>query len=276
MENTYQNFINDCWANHDKKSEEVAKSLKENINLLDSPEKVPGYVSLITHTLGGHLGKWREAKDLLLTLLEIPTFENNQSITRGLATMSYCMDDREGFKKYLELSTEQGSEVRILAMAATELTGQGKISEATRAFELALNSTLPNLSKANPEARALAICGNNLACELEEKENRSTEEVDLMIKAAKAARKYWEIAGGWMEVDRAEYRLAMSFFKAGQLEKALEHARLCENICRENNADSFELFFAHEALAKINLALCVDLKSKVKEKWQSYCVIPTV
>lgn len=274
MNNKYQDFINECWSNHDKKSEEVAKNLYENLDLLDSTDKIPGYVSLVIHTLGGHLGKWEEAQILLTKMTTLKTFENNQAVYRGLATLSYCLDDEPSFEKYSGLSTVEGSIVRIYAMAASELVAQKKVEKATKAFEKALISAPENMSKDNPAARALAISGNNLACELEEKSERTSEEVNLMLQAAKAGRKFWEIAGGWMEIERAEYRLSISHLKAGNLNEALTHARLCESICKENNANPFETFFVHEALTKVNRALCEKMKSKVKPDWQSYCVIP--
>lgn len=274
MSDNYKNFINECWANHDKKSEEVAAQLSDNLALLDSTDKIPGYVTLVVHTLGGHLGKWEDAKGILTKITEIDSFQNNQAVYRGLATLNHCSQNEADFNKYSELSTEEGSISRIYAVAASELLGQGLVERATKAFEMALSNASENMTKENPAARALAISGNNLACELEEKSERSEEEVNLMLSAAQAARKYWEIAGGWMEVDRAEYRLAISNLKAGKLEDALKHARNCESICRENNADEFELFFAHEALTKVNRALCEELKLKVKSDWQSYCVIP--
>jgi hypothetical protein len=95
-----------------------------------------------------------------------------------------------------------------------------------------------------------------------------------MILAAETGRKYWELAGTWVEVERAEYRLAMTYMHAGQLDKALKHARLCESICNENDAAPFEKFFAAEALVKVQRARCVEYKSKVKEEYQSYCNIP--
>jgi hypothetical protein len=42
-----------------------------------------------------------------------------------------------------------------------------------------------------------------------------------MIFAAKTTRKYWEIAGTWLEIERAEYRLAMTYLAAGDLNVAL-------------------------------------------------------
>ncbi|MBT3783398.1 hypothetical protein HOF92_00400 [bacterium] len=274
MKASYQDFINECWSNHDKESNLVANNLISNLDLIETTEQIPGYVSLVTHTFGGHLGKWSEAIELLKNICELKAFKNNQAVYRGLATMSYCLDDENEFNKYVELSTQEGRNVKIYAVAATELIGQGDFMKATMAFNKALAHAPENMEKDNPCASAIAISGNNLACELEEKPNRSDSEVELMLIAAKAARKYWEIAGGWTEVERAEYRLAMSYLQANDPFSALEHARLCESICKENNANPFESFFAYEALTKVNRALCKEFKSKVKPEFQSYCAIP--
>lgn len=75
-----------------------------------------------------------------------------------------------------------------------------------------------------------------------------------MKSAARVARQYWEVAGTWIEVERAEYRLAMTMLAAGDPVAALEHAELCLKICTSNNAEPFEHFFAHEARAKCFLA----------------------
>ncbi|MBK24143.1 MAG: hypothetical protein CME70_09100 [Halobacteriovorax sp.] len=274
MSNEFQEFINKCWSNHDSKSLEVAEDLEKNLHLIDTTDKIPGYVSIVVHTFGGHLGKWNEASSLLSKIEELPSFENNQAVYRGQASLAYCMDNKENFSKYSGLCTDEGSLVRIYAVAASELTGQGEIEKATLAFEKANSEAPDGINSSNPAAKALAVSGNNLACELEEKESRNESEIALMLSAAKTARKYWEIAGTWVEVERAEYRLAISHLKAEKFNEALMHARICESICIENNADPFELFFAYEALTKVNRAICVDLKSKVKEEYQGYCQIP--
>ena len=62
------------------------------------------------------------------------------------------------------------------------------------------------------------------------------------------ALEYWKVAGGWMQEERAEYRLAMSLLKAGNPLKAKVHADRCEAICRQNGEDAFELFYAHDLL----------------------------
>src|SRR5581483_5972026 len=113
---------------------------------------------------------------------------------------------------------------RVLAVAAAALAGQKRTKEAIRDWKLALELAQYGPKKTDPAARALAVTGNNLASALEEQADRTADERALMLEAAKAARRFWEIAGGWQEVERAEYRLCMSHLKAGEPSIALEHA----------------------------------------------------
>lgn len=274
MSEKFKEFIGNCWKDHDKKTDEVSKNLRSNLNLIESEDQIPPYVGLITHTFGGHLGKWSEGLEVLEELSKLAVSKGNQAVYRAQACLSYCDGAEDHFKKFRELCTEEASELRIYAQAATELTGQGKVAMAKNAFLSAIKAAPANMTSENPGAKSLAISGNNLACELEDKAERSEEEVELMLLAAATARTYWEVAGGWLEVERAEYRLAMSHLKAKKYDTALRHARNCESICTENKANSFELFFAHEALTKVNRALCEHLKAQVKEEFQGYCVIP--
>ena len=69
-----------------------------------------------------------------------------------------------------------------------------------------------------------------------------------MIRAAQVARAQWQRAGTWLEVERAEYRLALCWLAAGDPALALQHARACDAIVRENGSLPLELFFAAEAL----------------------------
>ena len=110
-------------------------------------------------------------------------------------------------------------------------------------FQEALVQTLP---KDDPAVRSMAVTGNNLAFALEEKAILSDGETTLMIQAAQAARKYWELAGTWLHVERAEYRLAKTYLKAGNKMKAREHATECLKLCEAHLADDFEMTYARE------------------------------
>ncbi len=125
-----------------------------------------------------------------------------------------------------------------------------EISKAEKDFRSALD-VATELSETDPANRLLAICSTNLACALEEKTSLSNDEEVLMLLAAHTGRKYWQIAGTWLEVERAEYRLAQSYLKARDLINSIKHANLCLTICETNNAGALEFFFAYESIALV-------------------------
>jgi hypothetical protein len=100
-----------------------------------------------------------------------------------------------------------------------------------------------------PALRALAIGGDNRAATLEEKPDRSAAETAGMVTAARAGLTYWKLAGGWLEEERAEYRLVRSLLQAGDAHAAVEAARRCVEVCERNDAPAFERFFGYAALA---------------------------
>jgi hypothetical protein len=138
--------------------------------------------------------------------------------------------------------------IRVGAMAASNLA-ERDTTRAQRllqdALELAQRAGLP---ASDPMNRALAVTGNNLACALEEKAARSAEERALMILAAQTGRRYWELAGTWLETERAEYRLAMTWLQAGDPPRAREHAQACLAIVAAHDGPALERFSGCEAL----------------------------
>ncbi len=55
-----------------------------------------------------------------------------------------------------------------------------------------------------------------------------------MIAAAQAGRRFWALAGTWLETERAEYRLAMTWLQAGDATQARHHAQQCLAIVQAN------------------------------------------
>jgi hypothetical protein len=119
----------------------------------------------------------------------------------------------------------------------------------------ALKAELP-LALAHADAaarRALAATCNNLAVELRTGRRGNAELDALMLEIARAARELWGSAGTWVHAERAEYQLARCHAVLGQGTAALRHAQACLDCIDANanapEADAFERFFAHEALA---------------------------
>ena len=120
-------------------------------------------------------------------------------------------------------------------------------------------------------ARSIAITANNLACQYEELSERTDEQKARMLESARLALDYWKIAGGWMQEERAEYRLAMSLLKADAPKEAKVHAERCEAICLQNGGDAFELFYAHDLLMQVHFQLSQQCKKQLDAQVQQYC-----
>jgi hypothetical protein len=260
---TLSNFLSAAWNDHATDSEGVAKRLPQGLALIETAEDIPPFVNLAVHVLGEHLGSWDDGLTLLDNVAAIKfcakETEASRAVLRSKAILFLCKGET---KKAEELGAAAHSApwpaastlVRINASAAAALVGQKRFSEAASLMEKALGLAAYGPKRDDPAPRALAVTGNNLACELEKRATRDPIEVALMKNAATVARQYWEVAGTWLEVERAEYRLAMTMIAAGDAAAALEHAELCLKICKSNNADLFEYFFAHEARTKCFLA----------------------
>ena len=137
----------------------------------------------------------------------------------------------------------------VLAMAA-----QGRSAQA---LGLLQTDEAAALAQGRSEAgKAIAATANNVASHLQDSPRGDAARDTLMLQAAALARRAWASAGGWMQVERADYRLALCHAAAGQGAEAVEHARRCLAGCvaATDQADAVEHFFAHEALLRAHHA----------------------
>jgi tetratricopeptide (TPR) repeat protein len=241
-------FLNQAWSDHGEHPREVADRLLASLELVVQSDEIPRFAQLAAHVFGEHLGDWQGGIALVEKLRERPCFlagtEAEPAIVRAVVTLNLAAS---GDRSRLE-ALGRSDQARVLAMAASALAGQRELERATEYFTMALN-LLSGVADDDPAHRALAVTGNNLAAELEGKLERAPAETELMLLAAHTARKEWQIAGTWLNVERAEYRLVRSCLEANLAEEAVEHARRCIEICRANSAEAVELFWGHQALA---------------------------
>lgn len=137
----------------------------------------------------------------------------------------------------------------VLAMAA-----QGRSEQA---LALLQTDKAAALAQGPSDAgKAFAATANNVAGHLQDGLRGDAGRDALMLQAAAIARRAWASAGGWMQVERADYRLALCHAAAGQGAEAVEHARRCLAGCvaAGEQADALEHFFAHEALVRAHRA----------------------
>jgi hypothetical protein len=261
---TFDELISQGWRDHATDAEGVLARLPEAVLLAGEPRHLPAYAGLTVHVAGEHLGRWEDGIRLLEKAEQLPFFEpstaEGKAVLRSKAVLHRCAGNTDEEARWTAAARtgvdvpEASDHIRVLAVAAAAFLGQKRMQEARRDFDEAVRLADYGPTSGDPAARALAITGNNLACELEEKATLSDDERALMLQAAETARKYWAVAGGWRETERAEYRLAMSHLKAEEPARALVHANECLRIVHENGMDPGEAFFAHEAIARAQLA----------------------
>jgi hypothetical protein len=148
---------------------------------------------------------------------------SGQALRRALASLALSAGTPPA-------SLSPSDQVRVHAMAAENLTAHDS-ARAMQLFQttvdLAQRSGLPD---SDPMHRA------------------------LMIMAAQSSRHHWERAGTWLEVERAEYRLAMSWLQAGDLAQARQHAQTCLEVIGANDGAALERLFGWEALGRVERA----------------------
>lgn len=244
----FDQYINDSWAKHATETQAVFASFDSAQDLMTTNDHIPILARLIAHVCGDHLAAWDVGSQKLLSLkqhsLYQPKTESEFALDRLSATLQLSAGQISNLQDF-----SRSDQARIYAQAAGMLSAHEKIETAQKYLEESLKLASTGLDTSDPAYRSLAITGNNLACTLEEKMDRSAAEVDLMILAAQTGRKFWELAGGPTEIATAEYRVSQSYLQAKKFEKSLEHAKLCLKSCEQYKGPALDYFFAYEAIA---------------------------
>jgi tetratricopeptide (TPR) repeat protein len=243
---SFKEYLDYAWVTHKTEAKSVAEEFKSKFNLMETEDDVMSMAGLIVHVCGEHLGNWEQGIDLLKKLKNNAPIKDKEQMKRFVAIMNLGNNPNISISEF-----SPSDQVIIFSDTASALAKLGGLKNTEKLFSKALEYA-SDLTKEDPAYKALAIAGNSIAKSLEAKELRKPDEVDLMILAAQTAKKYWNIAGTWMEVQRAEYRLSQTYLKAEQADKSLEHAQKCLSIINENGDIPLELFFAYEALVSAN------------------------
>jgi len=246
----FDTFLDQAWTDHATDSPSVATRLNGQALALVSDEgQVLRLGHLAHHVLGEHLARWQDGLQFvqqLAALLPLGT-EHDPAVAPALRRFQASLRLAGGLADERAAFTPS-DRIRITALAAANLG----CHDAARANAL-LNDALIQADAAalpdkDPAHRALAIAGNGIAGTLEEKPGRNPDDTALMLRAAQVARQFWARAGTWLETERAEYRLAMSWCQAGDLAQARRHAQNCLEIVSANGNVPLEVFFGWEAL----------------------------
>ena len=255
---SFTDFVTHAWDEHATDPAAVAQRLAaEGVALVNENAHVDPLAQLMHHVFGAHLGRWDDGLAALLALSTHPACaaggDGALAVRRCQASLALCAGhaDPRG-------QMNASDAIRVTALAADALAEQQPRRAKALLLEALARSDEAELPATDAAHRALAMAGNNLACTLEQKSGRSREEVELMVLAAQIGRRCWALAGGWLETERAEYRLAMTWLQAGNLATARHHAQQCLDIVELESAPALERFFAWEALAIVARAARSD------------------
>ncbi len=249
----FDSALAQAWNDHADDPLAVATRWPELRSLVVDEPQIERLAVLMHHVHGAHLGEWAQGAEALHSLRALSAFRDNgasgQSQHRALASLALCAN-ADGPADALSASDR----IRVGAMAAENLSTRDLARADAllrQTLELAQRSGLPDSDAMH---RTLAGVMHNLTCTLEEKPDQSADERALMVLASQASRHHWERAGTWLNVERAEYRLAMTWLKAGDPVQARRHALACLAIVAANDGPALERLFGWEALGLVERA----------------------
>jgi len=242
-----------AWNDHADHPQAVATRWPALQSLAADEPQIERLAALMRHVHGVHLGEWQRGSAALQGLRTLSAFRDDgssgESLRRMLASLALCDGAAESVEAF-----SASDRIRVGAMAAENLNAHDPARAATLLRETLAEAQRSTLPDNDPMHRAIAVATHNLACTLADKPDRSADERALMILVAQASRHHWERAGTWLEVERAEYRLAMTWLHAGDLAQARQHAQACLDIVEANHGAALERLFGWEALGLVERA----------------------
>lgn len=228
-------WLDQAWNDHATATQRVADELLARAAALPDDADGAGVVRLAAHTLLAHCADTAAMQRLLA---QLPHGEALQAAARpaywALAQLNGSppptVSDRERFSAL---------EYVVLVHAA-----RGEASQAQAGLLAEEDAAAAHADPAT--CKAYAATANNVAGSLRDGPRGDAAKDTLMLAAAQLSRRAWERAGTWINVERADYQLAMCHAVLGQGAQAVAFAGACLARCEAEAAEPSELFFAHE------------------------------
>jgi hypothetical protein len=254
MDTSFQDFLAAARLDHTDHPDAVAAQLEGGLPHLAKPADVLPYAAFVVHVFGEHLGQWERGAKLLDAIAALPVASGDEavqmSVRRGTAALRYAAGDASAIEGFAPADLAQ-----VLCVVCTTHVARHESEDAIAALQHALKAAhAKQLPQKHAAIRSLAVAGNNLSAELEEKEHLTDAQRSAMVLAAETGLEYWKLAGTWLEEERAEYQLARCLLRAGDVNAARTHIARSVAICDGNDAPAFERFFGHAVRAIIERA----------------------
>jgi hypothetical protein len=254
MDTSFQDFLAAARRDHTDHPDAVAAQLEGGLPHVGKADEVPPYATFVVHVFGEHLGQWERGAKLLDAIRQLPVARGDDaaqmSVRRGMAALRHSAGDAAALEGFAPADVAQ-----VMCVVCTTHVARHETGDAIAALKHALKAARQQpLPEKHAAIRSLAVAGNNLSAELEEKENLTDDERAAMVLAAQTGLDYWKLAGTWLEEERAEYQLARCLLRAGDVNAARSHISHCIAVCEANNAPAFERFFGNAVRAIIERA----------------------
>lgn len=246
-------WLDQALERHAEAPEAVAAELAQHATSLPADAAGAELIALAEHVWLGHLA---DAAGLRAFVDQLPADLHNAEATapvlQRLAWALACLADQPEPELLALPALPDAQRWRALQNVVLAMALQGRC-EAANALLLRDEGKASSHGNA-PAGRAFAASANNIASHLCAGPRGDAARDALMLTAAAMSRRAWGHAGGALQVERAEYRLALCHAVLDQGAAALRHAQQCLLICQAEGSDPVELFFAQEAIARAHLA----------------------
>jgi hypothetical protein len=252
--------LENAWGAHGQDPAGVMQQLHDLIPLATTPEELLQISHLGVHIQGEHLGQWQVGLEFLQQVAASPVYgeasasgaawhRHRASLLLGAADARAAVAEASAIA--LDTTVPGASHrVRIHAIAASAVAAHQRLDEARRLMTIALDAAAYGPAKADPAARVLASSAHNLAVELAQLPSRDAATTTFMLELAHISGHWWAVAGGPLEAERAEYRLAMCYLAAQQGAQALGHAQRCLAMSLAEGMKPSEQVYAQMAIAE--------------------------
>jgi hypothetical protein len=241
-----------AWSAHGDNPRAATAKLESALPQAATEGELEDAARFLFHVYGVHFGDWETGAARLRALRGLPAWSQagqaERAIGRSLRALELAATEDDGSVDLSKLTASE--QVQAYAQAAQCLMERGADARAMAYLQTAVaRCDEMQAEHHDPCHRALAIAGNNIATGYEDWPMLDETQRNQMIVAAHIGRRYWERAGTWLEVERAEYRLAKCMLIADYAALAVRHAQACLRLCEDHNAPPLEYFFGVEVLA---------------------------
>ena len=230
-------WLDEAWDRHDRSARGLTDELTERASTLLDDDEGAEAVRLACHVMLGHLADLQALRGFLARL------PRGQKLDQMRTGAEWAIDALAGQAPSLLPDALRWGPLADVIAAEIEL---GRLSDG-RARLIAAEAAATGHENVAVRKAFAATC-NNLALTLRIGRRGDAARDALMIDIAELSKRAWAQAGNWMNIERADYQLAMCYAVIGQDEPALHHAHECLRVCEAEGADASERFFAHEAL----------------------------